>query len=368
MPAVSVIPTVTDEDVPRVEEFAARLFAAGLGALELLNVELGVRLGLYEQLAKHGASTSAELALGAGIAERYAREWLEQQAVAKVLEVDDVGAAPATRRFSLPAAHAQVLLDPDNEAYLAPLAGFVPVAGMALHPVAEAFRSGGGVAYADYGVHDLQAAFTRPAFVNQLTSTWLPALPGVDAKLQAGSARVVEIGCGEGVAAVQIACDFVGVTVDGFDADDVSIAAARKRAADAGVAERVRFEVRDACRPGIEGSYDLVLCIETLHDVADPVAVLRLMRQLRAPGGTVLVADERTAEAFTTEADEMERLFYACSTLHCLPVGMVEPGSAGTGAVMRPSTLRRYAEEAGFAGVEVVPVDHPQFRLYLLEG
>jgi 2-polyprenyl-3-methyl-5-hydroxy-6-metoxy-1,4-benzoquinol methylase len=365
---VTVIPEVAQEDGRRVEEFAGGLFGAGLAALELLNVELGLRLGLYERLVEHGPSMPAELAEAAGIGERYAREWLEQQAVAGVVEVDNPGAAPAARRFSLPAAHAEVLLDTDSEAYLAPLAKFVPVAARALEAVAEAFRSGRGVPYSDYGVHDLQAAFTRPVFVNHLTRSWLPALTGVYPKLQAGTARVAEIGCGEGLAAVQIARDFPGVTVDGFDADDASIAAARKHAADAGVGDRVRFEVRDATRLGRGEPYDLVLCIETLHDVADPVGVLRAMRALRAPGGAVLVADERTAEEFTTEAGEMERLFYACSTLHCLPVGLAEEGSAGTGAVMRPSTLRRYASKAGFSGVDIVPVEHPQFRLYLLEG
>ncbi len=105
-----------------------------------------------------------------------------------------------------------------------------------------------------------------------------------------------------------------------------------------------------------------------LHDVPDPIAVLTTMRALRAGGGAVLVVDERVGDTFTTDPGEMERLFYACSTLHCLPVGMVEPDSAATGTVIRTDTLRRYATAAGFTRVEVLPVDHPQFRLYRLEG
>lgn len=359
---------VSDADVAGVEEFAERLLGVALGALELLNVELGIRLGLYEKLAGPRPSTAAELAQAASIDERYTREWLEQQTVAKIVEVDDPTAGPGDRCFSLPAAHAHVLLDRDSEAYVAPLAGFVTLAATALDAVAEAFRTGRGVPYHDYGVHDLQAAFTRPVFVNHLASSWLPALPDVHAKLEAGTARVAEIGCGEGVAAVQIAAAFPGVTVDGFDLDDASIAAARKHAADAGVADRVRFEVRDAAGSQLGGPYDLVFCVEMLHDVADPVAVLGTMRALRAGGGAVLVVDERVGDTFTTDPGEMERLFYACSTLHCLPVGMVEQDSAATGTVMRPDTLRRYATAAGFTRVVDVPVDHPQFRLYRLEG
>ncbi|MGH8777254.1 MAG: SAM-dependent methyltransferase [Jiangellaceae bacterium] len=177
-----------------------------------------------------------------------------------------------------------------------------------------------------------------------------------------------EIGCGEGVAAVQIARAFPGVTVDGYDLDEKSIAAARTEADAVGVADRVRFEVCDAAADAVDGDYDLVFCVEMLHDVSDPVGVLGTMRRLRAPGGAVLVIDERAADAFDPDADEMERLFYACSTLHCLPVGMTEPGSAATGTVIRPDVVRQYAQQAGFDGVDVLDIDHPQFRLYLLHS
>ena len=358
--------TLTEEDGPRVEEFAGSLFMAALGAFESLNVELGLRLGLYEKLADRGPLTSTELAEAGGVHERYAREWLEQQAVAGVLEVDDASGSADARRFTLPPAHAHVLLERDSEACMAPAVNFVPLGGWAVEAVAEAFRTGGGVPYADYGVHDIQAAFTRPVFLNRLTQEWLPAVPDVHERLSSGSARVAEIGCGEGVAAIRIASAYPGVTVDGFDLDDASIAAARKNAAEAGVADRVRFEVCDAATVVSGSAYDLVFCVEMLHDVPDPVGILQAMKSLAGEQGTVLVIDERAAESFTAPGDEMERFFYACSTLHCLPVGMTQEDSAGTGTVIRPATVRRYATDAGFSDVEILPVEHPQFRLYRL--
>jgi 2-polyprenyl-3-methyl-5-hydroxy-6-metoxy-1,4-benzoquinol methylase len=354
------------EDEAKVEEFAGNLFMAFLGAMELANVELGIRLGLYESLFGAGAVTAQELARATGIAERYAQEWLEQQAVAGVLEVDDTSRPAAERRFTLPNAHAHVLLDDDSEACMKPLAAGVPWLSKALDIMTAEFRNGTGAAFGAFDLHDVQAAFTRPVFVNHLTQSWLPGLPDVQAKLTAGdTVRIAEVGCGAGLAAITIANAYPNAEIDGYDLDDASIASARKAAADAGVAERVRFEVRDAADPAITGDYDLVLSIEMLHDVPDPVGILRTMRKLAGADGAVLVADERTEEAFTVPTTEMERLFYAFSTLHCLSVSM-QDGGVGTGTVIRPETVRRYASEAGFSNVDVLEVEHPQFVLYRL--
>lgn len=364
--------TITEQDTGAVEALSGRLFMAGLEALELLNVELGLRLGLYTALVNRGPLTTGELAEVAGIAERYAREWLEQQTVTGIVDVDDVAADARSRRYGLSTAHAHVLLDADSPANTTALAAFVAEAGRMVPAVVEAFRTGGGVAYADYAIHDLQAAFTRPVFVNSLVQEWLPAVPDIQNRLLSGAPlRVAEIGCGEGVATMTIAGAFPNVVAHGFDLDEASIVAARKNAAEAGVGDRVRFELCDASKgaaavPG-DPPYDLVLAIEMLHDVPDPVGVLSTMRELCAEGGAVVVADERVADEFTAPGDEMERFMYAASVLHCLPVGMVEPGSAATGTVIRSSIVREYAARAGFGRTTVLPVEHPQFRLYRLE-
>jgi 2-polyprenyl-3-methyl-5-hydroxy-6-metoxy-1,4-benzoquinol methylase len=194
----------------------------------------------------------------------------------------------------------------------------------------------------------------------------LPALPEIQAKLTNGErVRIAEVGCGEGLAAITIAKAYPNAEIDGYDLDDASIAAARADATAAGVADRAHFEVRDAADASLAGRYDLVMAIEMLHDVPDPVGILRTMKQLAGDTGAVLVVDERTEDAFTVPTNEMERLFYAFSTMHCLAVSMQHNG-AGTGTVIRESTLRDYAAEAGFANVEVLDVEHPQFRLYRL--
>ena len=357
---------LTEDDERKVEEFAGGLFGACLATLELANVELGIRLGLYGALAGAGPVTAAELASRAGIAERYAREWLEQQTVAGVIDVDNTAKAPEERRFELPNAHAHVLLDDDSEACMKPCAAVVPWVAKAIDIMVEEFRHGTGAAFGLFDLHDLQAAFTRPVFVNHLTQHWLPALPDVQAKLDAGvPVRIAEVGCGEGLAAITIARAYPNAVVDGFDLDDASIAVAQRDAVAAGVGDRARFEVRDAADPTIAGDYDLVMAIEMLHDVPDPVGILRTMRTLAGGAGTALVVDERTEESFTVPTNEMERFFYTFSTLHCLAVSM-QDGGVGTGTVIRADTVRRYATEAGFAAVDTLDVEHPQFVLYRL--
>ncbi len=357
---------VTDADEREVEDFAGRLFGACLATMELANVELGIRLGLYEALAGAGPVAAPELAVRAGIAPRYAQEWLEQQTVAGVVEVDDPAKPADERRFELPNAHAHVLLDDDSEACMKPCAAVVPWVAKAIEIMAEEFRAGTGAAFGLFDVHDVQAAFTRPVFVNHLTQHWLPAIGDVQARIDSGTrVRIAEVGCGEGLAAITIARAYPNVEVDGYDLDEASIAAAQRAATEAGVADRTRFQVRDAADPTIDGDYDLVMAIEMIHDVPDPVGILRTMRTLAGRDGAVLVVDERTEEAFTVPAGEMERFFYSFSTLHCLAVSM-QDGGAGTGTVIRPDTMRRYATAAGFTSVKALDVEHPQFVLYRL--
>jgi len=189
---------VTAAESAEVEEFAGSLFVACLATMELANVELGVRLGLYDALAAAGPSTAADLAQSASIVQRYAQEWLEQQAVAGVIEVEDPSRPAAERRFTLPNAHAHVLLDEDSEACMKPCAAVVPWLARAIDIMVAEYPSGTGASFGSFGVHDVQAGFTRPVFVNHLTQNWLPALPDVQAKLSSGEpVRVAEIGCGE---------------------------------------------------------------------------------------------------------------------------------------------------------------------------
>ena len=353
------------------DALAERLFGAALGAYELMTVHLGDRLGYYRALAEAGEVTSAELAAATGTDERYAREWLEQQAVAAILEVDDVEAAAGERRYRLPAAHAEVLVDRDSLAHLTPMARYSVSFAQALPAVEEAFRSGGGVSWEDFGSlgRDAQADANRPVFANLLGLEWLPAIPDIHQRLLADPpARVADVACGGGWSSIAIARAYPKVTVDGLDLDEESVALARRNVAETEVADRVSFQARDAGDPELAGSYQLVTVFEALHDMSRPVEVLRALRGLVAAGGAVVVMDERVSDTFTAPGDAVERLVYTYSILCCLSVGLGDTPSAGTGAVMRADTLRRYATEAGFAEVEVLPIEHELFRFYRLRG
>ncbi|MEY2571623.1 MAG: hypothetical protein QOE63_1973 [Acidimicrobiaceae bacterium] len=283
-----------------------------------------------------------------------------------MVEVDDVAKPAAERRFTLPNAHAHVLIDDDSEACMKACAAVVPWLSKAIDIMVEEFRNGTGAAFGLFDLHDIQAAFTRPVFANHLTQSWLPALPEVQAKLTAGErVRIAEVGCGEGLAAITIARAYPNAEIDGFDLDEASIAVARQEAAALGLGDRARFAARDAADPAIVGDYDLVMAVEMLHDVPDPVGILRTMKRLAGASGAVLVVDERAEEAFTVPASEMERFFYTFSTLHCLAVSL-QDGGVGTGTVIRPDTVRTYALDAGFSTVDVLDVEHPQFVLYRL--
>jgi len=294
---------------------------------------------------------------------------LEQQAVTGILTVDHAGAPIAGRRFALPAGYEAVLVDPNSLTAMALTAQIFAGCLKPLPQLLEAFRSGGGVPYEDYGFDLLegQAGSTRPPFRHLPAQEWLPAMPDVHARLLSEPpARVADVGMGVGWSSIAIARGYPSVQVDGFDLDAASVEVATRNAASVGMSDRVTFHVRDAGDPGLEGRYDLAIAIECIHDMSDPVAVLGAMRRLVGEGGTVLVVDERVAERFTAPGDEMERFMYGFSILHCLPVGMVEQPSEGTGTVMRESTMRGYAGEAGFRAIEVLPIAHDSFRFYRL--
>src|SRR5215207_511460 len=289
----------------RRDELVERLFGSALGAMDLLCVYLGDRLGMYRALADTGPSTSAELASVADVNERYAREWLEQQAMAGILVAVDPGASDAERRYAMPAGHDEVLLDGGSLNHMAPMAQLVVACALPIHAVLEAFRTGAGVPYADYGA-DLpegQARFTQPLFDNLLATDWFPAVPAIHDRLNGDPpARVADVACGLGRSSIAIARAYPKVTVDGIDLDEASIVRAQQLLPGSGVEDRVAFRCQDAADPELSGRY------------------------------------------------------YGFSVLHCLPVGMVGENAAGTGTVMREDTVRGYAEGAGFASVEVAPI------------
>lgn len=352
------------------DQLADRLLGSTLGALDVLSIHLGDRLGLYAALHQRGPLTAPALAEAASIAPRYAREWLEQQTVAGFLEVEDASAPADERRFVLPAAHVPALVDRDALEHFVPVIRIVATAASRADALVEAYRTGGGVPWEAYGpgMRTGQADGNRPSYLHLLAQEWLPAVPGLVETLRAGG-RVADVGCGEGWSSIAMALGFAEATVDGIDIDPDSVDAARSHAVEAGVGDRVSFRLADAGTAEADGTYDLVTAFECVHDLPDPVAVLGTMRRLVRPGGVVLVMDEKVPETYTGRSDDpVEQLMYGFSIAVCLPDSMSTTPSRATGTVMRPSVLRGYAREAGFADVEILPIDHELWRFHRLVG
>jgi 2-polyprenyl-3-methyl-5-hydroxy-6-metoxy-1,4-benzoquinol methylase len=362
-------PMLTAEEAALRDAFVRRLFQAFVEGGNLVTIYIGDRLGLYQALAELGSLTPGELATQAGTHERYMREWLEQQAVAGIVEVEDAQAEAKARRYYLSPGHAEVLLAPDSLNYLTPLARMTVGGAQPMPDLLEAFQTGGGVPYTEYGadLRESQAALARTMYLNLLGNVWLPAIPDVHARLQADSpARVADIACGYGWSSLALALAYPKVHIDGFESDADSIVAASTAAAEAGLANRVSFAVRDATVPGLVGTYDLVLVCNAIHDLARPVEALQVMRGLVAAGGAMIAIEPRAPETFSAPSDLFDQMHYLGSLMFCLPTGMAEQPSAATGQLMRPATLRRYAMEAGFSGIEILPIEHPRMRVYRL--
>jgi SAM-dependent methyltransferase len=362
--------TIAGSDVT-TDALIERVVASTIGLFDLAGLYLGQRLGLYAALREGGPATCGDLARRTGTDERYAREWLEHQAVTGLLDVEDETASADERRYDLPDQYADALVDTDSPSYIAPLARQALGMLRPLPLLVEAFRTGAGVPYPDYGDDTREgiAELNRAMFVNDLGANWFPAVHDLHARLESPSgACVADMGCGTGWSSIAIARAYPGASVDGFDADPASIEAATANAAAEGLADRVRFFVRDASDPGLDGVYDAVTIFEALHDMARPVEALATAKRLLAEGGMVIVADERVAERFAAPGDDLERLMYGFSVVHCLAVGRADhEHSAATGTVMRPPTLEAYAREAGFGAVETLPIENDFWRFYRLD-
>jgi 2-polyprenyl-3-methyl-5-hydroxy-6-metoxy-1,4-benzoquinol methylase len=358
----------TAQTDPTPEAIAGRVFEATVAAFDVLSIHIGDRLGLYGAMSGRPA-TAAELATRAGIHPRYAREWLEQQAATGILVVDRPTADEDARRFRLPAGVAEALVDPGSPYSVAPMARSVLACAAVMPQLLEAYRTGAGVPWSMYGTEmvEAQGDFNRPWLLGSLGKEYLPSIHDVDRRLRAyPPARVADVACGVGWASIAIARAYPKVRVDGFDLDGPSVERARANAAAAGLGDRVRFEERDAAEPSAKGRYDLVVIVEAIHDLSRPVEVLHAIREMLAPGGTAIVADEKTEDAFTAPASETERLFYGYSVMACLPAAMADQPSAATGTVIRASTMTQYSREAGFDAIEVLDLPHDFLRFYRL--
>lgn len=324
-------------------EFHQRVISDAGAAVRGLTVALGERLGLYRALAEAGPLTAAGLAERTGIAKRYAEEWLHAQLSAGYVERH-----PSADTYTLPADHVAVLADPKAVTFAA---GFF-TALKALYAtedlLVDAYRSGDGVGWAEHdpALDTGMGSFFQPTYEHRLVPDWLPALHGVTSKL-AASGTVADVGCGVGHTTLLIAQAFPQATVHGFDYSEEAISIARQLAEEAGLSDRVVFDVASADDyPG--SGYDLVTFFNALHDMGDPVAAAQHVHKSLDGDGTWMLVESNVSPADIDTQTPAARMFMALSAVMCLPVAVAQRGPHALGNHSGEKAFRAIAEEAGF--------------------
>ena len=329
-------------DQGKLQEFLGR-FVTDLGATAAAgNVVIGHRLGLYQALAA-GPADPGELAERTRTNVRYVGEWLRGQAAGGYVDYD-----PATGTYSMNEEQAFALANPEGGVY-APGAFVLALGALKAEPhITEAFRTGTGLGWhqQDEDVFTGCEQFFRPGYRANLVPSWIPALDGVVGKLRDG-ATVADIGCGLGASTILLAQEYPNSRFTGSDYHDRSIEIARKRAGDAGVADRVSFEVASAASFSGSG-YDLAATFDCLHDMGDPLAAARHIRQALKPNGTWLVVEPFAADEVAGNLNPVGRMYYSFSTLLCMPNALSQPGGYSLGAQAGEAAIRQVTTEAGF--------------------
>ena len=333
-------------DAHKLNGFMEKMLGDLGGALSVSLVRIGDRLGLYRALHEYGPMTSDRLAETAGIAPRYAREWCAQQAASGYLAY-----RAEDQSFELPPEQAMVFALPDSPVYLQ---GAFDLASAMIEnqaSVEAAFKTGGGVAWGDQGecLFCATGRFFRPAYNTQLISSWLPALDGVAAKLIDGG-RVADVGCGHGFSTIMMAKAFPKTRFIGYDFHEGSIAQARIHAEQHGVSANTSFEVATAQSFGAS-DLDLVTFFDCLHDMGDPAGAAAHVRETLKPDGTWMVVEPQAADRIEDNLNSIGRLYYAGSTMVCIPTSLDQPIGLALGAQAGFKRLAEIIEQNGFSVV-----------------
>jgi 2-polyprenyl-3-methyl-5-hydroxy-6-metoxy-1,4-benzoquinol methylase len=304
---------------------------------------IGDKLGLYRAMADGAPVTAADLARRTGTAERYVREWLNANAAGHYVEYD-----PATDTYSMTPEQAFALAEDDTAVHLP---GFYHMLASCMkdeEKLTEVFRTGKGFGWHEHekGLFEGCERFFRPGYLANLTTSWIPALEGVDAKLKAG-ARVADVGCGHGASTLLMAQTYPNSEFYGFDYHTASIEQAQKKAAAAGVGDRVHFETAPAKSfPG--GGYDFVACFDCLHDMGDPTGAATHVRQTLAPNGTWMIVEPFAGDSVASNLNPIGRLYYSASTVFCVPASLSQEVGLGLGAQAGEKRIRQVVTDGGF--------------------
>ena len=341
MSATNPVRTINED---KMNAFLGKVLGDFGAALSSSLAYIGIKLGLYEAIAKAGPVTSKELAEQTGAVERYVREWLINQAAGGYVEYD-----PATERYTLAAEQAVALTDPNSPFYVG--GGFYVIKAMtaAQARIADAFKNGGGILWGDHDP-DLFVGvekFFRPGYAAYLTASWIPSLDGIEEKLKAGG-KVADIGCGFGASTVIMAQTYPNSRFWGFDNHEGSIQSAKERAQEAGVSDRVTFEVANASNfPAVDGGYDLTCFFDCLHDMGDPKGASKRASETLAQGGSARIVEPMAGNTVAENFNPIGRIFSAASALCCTSNSLALGGPA-LGAVAPEESLRQTVSAGGF--------------------
>ncbi|WP_328988985.1 methyltransferase domain-containing protein [Kribbella sp. NBC_01245] len=348
---------------PTLEEeaaaFTGRVVADTAAAAAVVMAALGDRLGLFKSLAGDGSATSAALARRTGLDERYVREWLSGMYAAGYLTYE-----PAAMTFAIPDAHIPTLAAEPGPAFFGGVHQELLGAIQRYDQILTSFRSGGGVhhdhLHPDVGLGT--ARFTAAWHEHLLVPEWLPLVPETRALLDHG-ADVADVGCGAGLACISLARNFPASRFVGYDVSQAAVDAARLNAKEAGVEDRVSFEVLDASQ-GLPRMFDVITTFDVVHDAVAPRALLRSIRDALREGGRYLCLDINCSAETTENVGPIATLLYGFSLLYCMTTSLAE-GGEGLGTLGLPeSVLRELAAEAGFSGVRRAEMDNPFNSLY----
>jgi SAM-dependent methyltransferase len=340
---MSVVAAAPSIDEQKLMAFVFRAVDEVGATLNAALVVMGDKLGFYRAMAGAGPVTPADVAGRTGTAVRYVEEWLNAQAAGGYVDYD-----PQAGTYALPTEHAVAFTDSSSPAYLP---GFFQMAiGSVIGSprITEAARTGAGFGWHEHtsDVHEGCERFFRPGYTANLVGTWLPALDGVVPRLEQG-ARVADIGCGHGASTILMAQSFPRSTFVGSDYHEASIATARERAHEAGVADRVQFETADAAALAGDG-YDLVTTFDSLHDMGDPVGAARRVREMLAPEGVWMIVEPAAGDRVEDNLNPVGRAYYGFSTLLCTPASLSQDVGLALGAQAGEARIRDVVQKAGF--------------------
>lgn len=349
-------------DQQKLEAFVERIVLDVGTAMRGGLAYIGDRLGIFKALADAGPVTVEQLAQRTGLNERYLREWLGSMTAAEYVEHD-----AGEDTYLLPPEHALPLADEEFPFFTGGFIQMIVPTVTVAPKVAEAFKHGGGVTQDEY-LPDMYEAIERgtaPWYKHQLVPTWIPAMPDVQRSLEDGG-TACDVGCGGGLAAITIAKAFPQARVFGYDVHAGSIERARRNAEQAGVADRVTFEVGgEEALP--KGRFDFVTTFDVVHDSVDPVGLMRSIRESLAAGGTYLCLEMNASGDVDENVNPLGKLLYSVSTLYCMTTSLAH-GGAGIGACMGLHKAEELAAEAGYGHFRKLPIDDPFSVLYELKA